>query len=156
MNRWTFLVILFIGASWTTLLFPWVVVEAESLTGAELSELIALLPALAVLMLLISLYGKARRFLLAAASMTLALVVALSLSTNFAISPASVLLQESISGIAGESSLATQNGFYLAFAALNAIASISVLALFFMKPQKRDPRAKIKHTDSRSLWEEQA
>jgi membrane-associated HD superfamily phosphohydrolase len=156
MNKWTLLTVLFIALSWTALLFPWVSVETQTLTGAELSEIIALLPALAILMLLISLYGRGRNLLLASSSLTLAVVVVLSLTTNYESTPASIALQESISGIAGESSLATRNGFYLLFAVLSSFAALSVAGLLFAKPQPKSRQHSKKDNDTRSLWEEQA
>ena len=39
MNRWVLIVVLFIAASWSLLLLPWVSIGESTLTGAEISDL---------------------------------------------------------------------------------------------------------------------
>ena len=118
MTKWVLGVVLLVAISWISLLFPWVQVQDRTLTGAELSDVLTLLPALVILILLISLYGRLVRSLRVFAAFILALSSLLSFTTDFSQSAASIALQESITGLAGESSLAVSLPTPLLFGAL--------------------------------------
>lgn len=154
MNRWTLLLTLFIAASWSLLLLPWVAVGEQSLTGAEISDLSTLLPALAILMLLISLYGKLARTLRVFAATVLGLGAFLALTTDFSNAAASIALQESITGVAGENSLGESLGTSIVFGASQIFAGLLCLALLRV-PASRKQRFDAPELDSRGLWESQ-
>lgn len=154
MTRWVLGVCLFVGISWSLLLLPWVQVQDRTLTGAELSDIVTLLPALAILTLLISLYGRLTRALRVFAALVLGLTGFLSLSTDFSISAASIALQESITGLAGESSLAVALPTPLVFGVAQIFASFMCIALLKGKVSKHVTR-NLDEPDARSLWESQ-
>jgi hypothetical protein len=156
MTKWTWLIVGAVGLSWSLLLLPWVHVGQQSRTGTELSELLALLPLLAILMFLISLYGKASQVLRIGATTALGFASFVSFTTNFVAAPASVALQESISGIAGEDTLATLGQAHLIFGASQALLAMAGLALMLANPPKRARQRKIDESDSRTIWEEQS
>ncbi len=154
MAKWTLLVVLYIGASWMLLLLPWLQVSDNSLSGAELSELLTLLPAVAILILLISLYGRLVRSLRVFAALVLVFCALLSFTTDFAKAAASIELQESLTGISGENSLAQALLTPVVFGSSQIIGSLMCLALL---KTFRDRRTKDSHpeTDSRTIWEDQ-
>lgn len=155
MNRWISLLVLYIAACWSLLLLPWVAVGEETLTGAELSDLSTLLPALAILMLLISLYGKFVKSLMLMAAVALALGAFLALSTDFSSVAASIALQESITGVAGENSLGESLATPAIFGVSQVVAGILCLALLRIPAGKRI-RSDNSEIDPRGLWESQS
>jgi hypothetical protein len=156
MSKWTWLMVGAVGLSWSLLLLPWVYVGEQSKPGTELSELLALLPLLAILMLLISLYGKAGQLLRIGAIIALGFASFISFTTNFVASPASVALQESISGIVGEDTLATLGNAHLIFGASQALLAMAGLALLLVNPPKLARQRALDESDSRTIWEEQS
>lgn len=155
MTKVTLLVVLAVSASWATLLLPWVQVGETSLSGAELSDILALLPAIAILILLISLYGRLMRLLQILASVVLGLSAYITLSTDFNESAASVALQESITGLVGESSLGNQLIAPTIFGLSQVVAALLCLSLLAIKPKSRY-RAESEELDPRGLWESQS
>ena len=155
MTKWVLGVTLLVALSWPLLLFPWVQVQDRTLTGAELSDLITLLPALAILILLISLYGRLARTLRVLAALVLGLSGILSLTTDFSRSAASIAVQESITGLAGESSLASSLLTPLVFGAAQILLSLMCLVLLRSKSSGLTPN-KFDEPDARSLWESQS
>lgn len=155
MNRWILLLIPFIAASWSLLLLPWVAVGEQTLTGAELSDLSTLLPALAILILLISLYGKLTKLLKLMSVVALWLGAYLALSTDFSTVAASIALQESITGVAGESSLGQSLATSAIFGVSQIVAGILCLALLKV-PASRGSRSDNSELDPRGLWESQS
>ncbi|MFM1994183.1 MAG: hypothetical protein RL537_872 [Actinomycetota bacterium] len=154
MAKWTLLVVLYIGASWMLLLLPWLQVSDNSLSGAELSELLTLLPTVAILILLISLYGRLVRSLRVFAALVLGFSSVLSFTTDFSKAAASIQLQESLTGISGESSLAQVLLTPVVFGSSQIIGCLMCLALL---KTYGDRKTKDSHpeTDSRTIWESQ-
>lgn len=154
MNRWVLLVVLFIAASWSLLLLPWVSIGEGTLTGTEISDLLTLLPALAILMLLISLYGRLARTLRLMSAGILGFSAYLSFSSNFAEAAASIAYQESITGVAGENSLGSALATAIVFAVSQLIASIMCLALL-RRSSTHKSKGETLEVDARGLWESQ-
>ena len=155
MTRWVFGVVLLVALGWTLLLLPWVQIRDQSLTGAELSDVITLLPALAILILLISLYGRLSKSLRVFAAFVLGLSSLLSFTTDFSKSAASIALQESITGLAGESSLAVSLPTPLLFGAVQLAICLMCLMLLRGTPNKK-VKKDLDESDPRSLWESQS
>ena len=125
------------------------------MTGAELSDVITLLPAPAILILLISLYGRLSKSLRVFAAFVLGLSGLLSFTTDFSKSAASIALQESITGLAGESSLAVSLPTALLFGAVQLTISLMCLMLLRGTPNKK-VKKDLDESDPRSLWESQS
>lgn len=155
MTRWVFGVAFLVTFSWTLLLLPWVQIQDQTLTGAELSDVITLLPALAILILLISLYGRLSKSLRVFAAFVLGLSSLLSFTTDFSKSAASIALQESITGLAGESSLAVSLPTPLLFGAVQLAICLMCLMLLRGIPSEK-VKKDLDESDSRSLWESQS
>lgn len=155
MNRWTLLLSFFVAATWSLLLLPWVAVGELTLTGAELSDVLTVLPAIAILMLLISLYGRLSRILRFLAALILGLGAYLAISTDFANTAASIALQESITGVAGEDSLGKSLETSVIFAASQLIAGLLCLALLGV-PNSQKRHSESTEMDARGLWESQS
>ncbi len=155
MTKWVLGVVLLVAISWISLLFPWVQVQDRTLTGAELSDVLTLLPALVILILLISLYGRLVRSLRVFAAFILGLSSLLSFTTDFSQSAASIALQESITGLAGESSLAVSLPTPLLFGALQLALSLMCLVLLRSIPSEKITK-EIDESDPRSIWESQS
>ena len=155
MTRWVFGVVLLVALGWILLLLPWVQIQDQTLTGAELSDVITLLPALAILILLISLYGRLAKSLRVFAAFVLGLSGLLSFTTDFSKSAASIALQESITGLAGESSLAVSLPTPLLFGAVQLTISLMCLMLLRGMPSEK-VKKDLDESDPRSLWESQS
>lgn len=155
MTRWVLGVTCLVAFSWTLLLLPWVQIQDQTLTGAELSDVITLLPALAILILLISLYGRLSKSLRVFAAFVLGLSSLLSFTTDFSKSAASIALQESITGLAGESSLAVSLPTPLLFGAVQLAICLMCLMLLRGIPSEK-VKKDLDESDSRSLWESQS
>ena len=155
MTRWVLGVAFLVAFSWTLLLLPWVQIQDQTLTGAELSDVITLLPALAILILLISLYGRLSKSLRVFAAFVLGLSSLLSFTTDFSKSAASIALQESITGLAGESSLAVSLPTPLLFGAVQLTISLMCLMLLRGMPSEK-VKKDLDESDPRSLWESQS
>jgi len=155
MTRWVLGVTCLVAFSWTLLLLPWVQIQDQTLTGAELSDVITLLPALAILILLISLYGRLSKSLRVFAAFVLGLSSLLSFTTDFSKSAASIALQESITGLAGESSLAVTLPTPLLFGAVQLAICLMCLMLLRGIPSEK-VKKDLDESDSRSLWESQS
>ena len=147
--------VLLVALGWTLLLLPWVQIQDQTLTGAELSDVITLLPALAILILLISLYGRLSKSLRVFAAFVLGLSSLLSFTTDFSKSAASIALQESITGLTGESSLAVTLPTPLLFGAVQLTISLMCLMLLRGMPSEK-VKKDLDESDPRSLWESQS
>lgn len=156
MSRWTWIATVVIGASWTLLLLPWVRVSDASLSGAELSDLLALLPGLSVLMLLIALYGRGAKVLHTMSAATLLVSAFIAFSTDFRTSPASIQVQESLSGLAGDAGLATQTIAPTFFGLSQGFAAALCLFLLTRKPGVKSENFSSDETDPRGIWESQS
>lgn len=155
MNKWTVFLAIFIAGTWSLLLLPWVVVGELTLTGTELSDVLAVLPAIAILILLISLYGRLSRTLRIMAAVVLGVSAYLALSTDFAYTAASIALQESITGVAGEDSLGQSLETSLIFGASQLMAALLSLALLRASSSAKK-RSENMELDARGLWESQS
>jgi phosphoglycerol transferase MdoB-like AlkP superfamily enzyme len=143
------------AVTWSVLLFPWIEVQGQGLTGADLNQLLVTLPGIAILISLIALYGKLTRFLVLIAGVTMLVAAAFALVNDFIQAPASLLLQESLTGIAGESSLGIETLWPIVFSIMaigSALASLIVARLPFEQSSAVDePR----DNDARTLWDDQ-
>ncbi len=156
MLRWTWITVLAIAGSWLLLLLPWVAINETTLTGAELSDLLTLAPGLAILMLVISLYGKGVRLLQVLAALTLLSSGVFALVSDFSKSPASIQAQEAISGLAGEDGLAQQLATPLFYGLGLLVVSFLCLYLFKMPVAIRKSSQTIDDGDPRGIWESQS
>ena len=155
MGRGIAVLVLFYGLTWSFLLLPWLMVGERALTGAELSQVLVSLPAVAILMALIALYRKFPRALILASVASMLLAALIAVLSDFSFAPASLELQESVTGIAGETSLGTPTFWPYVFTATSVVSillGIWVASLPVSTSVKVDePGA----NDLRSIWDEQ-
>ncbi len=156
MLKCTWIAVLAIAGSWLLLLLPWVAINETTLTGAELSDLLTLVPGLAILMLLISLYGKGTRLLQLWAALFLLACGAFALVSDFSKSPASIQAQESITGLSGENGLAQQLATPLIFGVCQLV--VGLLCIFLLKAPVtlRKASQAVDESDPRGIWESQS
>lgn len=143
--------------TWSILLTSWTVIGDKSLTGVELSQTLTLLPAIAILIALIALYRKFPRLLTVLSGLVMALAGVLAITTNFLRLPAALALQESLTGIAGDSSLGTATVFptvYAILALVSFVAAIFVSRLHFSKRPSIDDDKGL--DDLRGVWDQQS
>ncbi len=144
------------GLCWSLLLFPWVIVTDQSLTGADLNQTLVLLPAIAILTALIALYRKFPRALVMLSGLMMIMASALAVITDHSAAPQSLLLQENITGIAGENSLGQMTAWPTVFA---VCALASALVSVLVARQKYSERAKVDEaaepSDARGIWDQQ-
>ena len=156
MARGIALLSLVYGICWSLLLFPWVLVRDQSLTGADLNQTLVLLPAIAVLTALIALYRKFPRALVLLSGLMMIIASVLAVIIDHSAAPQSLLLQESITGIAGENSLGQITAWPTVFA---VFALASTLLSVLVARQKYSARAKVDEvaeaSDARGIWDEQ-
>lgn len=155
MRRFTFFAMIAAAAWWAALLPTWLVVEGRELAGVELSQTLPLLPAVSLIVLAISLYGKFSRMLLSLAALTALAGVCLALLTRWESSVAvEAILQEStgLLDAGGEVSSTFSVGLFVLLGLFS-----SVLAAFAAtRPfEKKAPVDAPEPGDSRSLWDEQ-
>jgi chromate transport protein ChrA len=137
------------------LLLPWLTIQQKSLTGAELSQILISLPAVAILLALIALYRRFSRVLVVSSGLSMLAAGILALCTNFNLSPASLQVQESVTGLAGESSLGAETtwpGVFAGLAMLSTLFSIWVATLPVSKKARVDEPGV---DDARSIWDGQ-
>lgn len=157
MTRALITLILLIGGWWSLLLLPWVTVENEALIGADLNQTMALLPAVSALSLLIALYRRLPKLLIAISSLALLSSSLLSLLGNLGGSPAVIQARERISGIAGGGDiLAAMSPTATVFGVVGLGLSMFSIALLFKNESPRITDAEESESDSRELWDEQS
>ena len=157
MTRAVLVLLLLIGAWWSLLLIEWVIVEDTGIIGAELNQTMALLPAVAALAVLMSLYRKMPRFLVALGSLSIAANSAIALLGDLTSSPAVIQAREQVSGIAGGGTVALVLSPVIYVFAISGFALALVAALLaFVKPAGRSEEAETQDLDSRDLWDEQS
>ena len=157
MTRAVLVLLLLIGAWWSLLLLEWVAVDKSGIIGAELNQTMALLPAVAALAVLMSLYRKMPRLLVALGSMAIAATSAIALLGDLATSPAVIEAREQVSGIAGGGAVALELSpvIYL-FAFSGFVLAIAAALLTFLKPGGRLVESVNQDLDARDLWDEQS
>ncbi|MDA0246894.1 MAG: hypothetical protein O3C16_01825 [Actinobacteria bacterium] len=157
MTRAVLLLLLLIGAWWSLLLLEWVAVDKSGIIGAELNQTMALLPAVAVLAVLMSLYRKMPRLLVALGSMAIAATSAIALLGDLATSPAVIEAREQVSGIAGGGAVALElSPVIYVFAFAGFTLAIAAALLIFLKPGGRSVESVNQDLDARDLWDEQS
>ena len=157
MTRAVLLLLLLVGAWWSLLLLEWVAVDKSGIIGAELNQTMALLPAVAALAVLMSLYRKMPRLLVALGSMAIAATSAIALLGDLATSPAVIEAREQVSGIAGGGAVALELSpvVYL-FAFSGFVLAIAAALLIFLKTGGRSVESVNQDLDARGLWDEQS
>jgi hypothetical protein len=144
------------GVCWSFLLFPWVLVRDQSLTGADLNQTLVLLPAISILTALIALYRKFPRALVLISGLMMITASTLAAITDHSTAPQSLLRQESITGIAGENSLGQMTAWPMVFA---VFALASALISVLVARQKYSAGARVDEvaepSDARGIWDEQ-
>ena len=157
MTRAVLVLLLLLGAWWSLLLIEWVFVENTGIIGAELNQTMALLPAVAALAVLMSLYRKMPRFLVALGSLSIAAASAISLLGDVASSPAVIQAREQVSGITGGGAVALEISPVIYVFAITGLALALMAALLvFLKPAGRSAEPETQDLDSRDLWDEQS
>ena len=157
MTRAVLVLLLLVGAWWSLLLLEWVAVDKSGIIGAELNQTMALLPAVAALAVLMSLYRKMPRLLVALGSMALAATSAIALLGNLATSPAVIQAREQVSGIAGGGAVALELSPVIYVFAFSGFAlAIAAALLIFLKPGGRSVESVNQDLDARDLWDEQS
>ena len=157
MTRAVLVLLLLVGAWWSLLLLEWVAVDSSGIIGAELNQTMALLPAVAALAVLMSLYRKMPRLLVALGSMAIAATSAIAVLGDLATSPAVIQSREQVSGIAGGGAvaLAVSPVIYVFAISGFALAVMAALLVFF-RPAGRSVESETQNLDSRDLWDEQS
>ena len=149
--------LLLVGAWWSLLLLEWVAVDSSGIIGAELNQTMALLPAVAALAVLMSLYRKMPRLLVALGSMAIAATSAIALLGDLATSPAVIEAREQVSGIAGGGAVALELSPVIYVFAFSGFAlAIAAALLIFLKPGGRSVESVNQDLDARDLWDEQS
>ena len=157
MTRAVLVLLLLIGAWWSLLLLEWVAVDSSGIIGAELNQTMALLPAVAALAVLMSLYRRMPRLLVALGSMALAATSAIALLGDLATSPAVIQAREQVSGIAGGGAVALELSPVIYVFAFSGFAlAIAAALLIFLKPGGRSVESVNQDLDARDLWDEQS
>lgn len=157
MTRAVLVLLLLIGAWWSLLLLEWVAVDKSGIIGAELNQTMALLPAVAALAVLMSLYRKMPRLLVALGSMAIAATSAIALLGDLATSPAVIEAREQVSGIAGGGAVALELSPVIYVFAFSGFAlAIAAALLIFLKPAGRSVESVNQDLDARDLWDEQS
>lgn len=157
MTRAVLVLLLLVGAWWSLLLLEWVAVDKSGIIGAELNQTMALLPAVAALAVLMSLYRKMPRLLVALGSMAIAATSAIALLGDLATSPAVIEAREQVSGIAGGGAVALElSPVVYVFAFSGFALAIAAALLIFLKPGGRSAESVNEDLDARDLWDEQS
>ena len=157
MTRAVLLLLLLVGAWWSLLLLEWVAVDKSGIIGAELNQTMALLPAVAALAVLMSLYRKMPRLLVALGSLAIAATSAIALLGNLATSPAVIEAREQVSGIAGGGAVALELSPVIYVFAFSGFAlAIAAALLIFLKTGGRSVESVNQDLDARDLWDEQS
>ena len=157
MTRAVLVLLLLVGAWWSLLLLEWVAVDKSGIIGAELNQTMALLPAVAALAVLMSLYRKMSRLLVALGSMAIAATSAIALLGDLATSPAVIQAREQVSGIAGGGAVALELSPVIYVFAFSGFAlAIAAALLIFLKPGGRSVESVNQDLDARDLWDEQS
>ena len=145
------------GLTWLLLVTDWVLVGEASLTGAELNQTLTLLPAISMLTALIALYRKFPRFLLIASGLIMGVAGYLGFTLDFEEVPASLALQESMTGIAGGSALAEVTVFPTVFSIAAIACSLLAIAVSTMRFSTRPRVDEVSSADDvRGIWDEQS
>ena len=151
------MLLLLVGAWWSLLLLEWVAVDSSGIIGAELNQTMALLPAVAALAVLMSLYRKMPRLLVALGSMAIAATSAIALLGDLATSPAVIEAREQVSGIAGGGAVALELSPVIYVFSFSGFAlAIAAALLIFLKPGGRSVESVNQDLDARDLWDEQS
>ena len=157
MTRAVLVLLLLVGAWWSLLLLEWVAVDSSGIIGAELNQTMALLPAVAALAVLMSLYRKMPRLLVALGSMAIAATSAIALLGDLATSPAVIEAREQVSGIAGGGAVALELSPVIYVFSFSGFAlAIAAALLIFLKPGGRSVESVNQDLDARDLWDEQS
>ena len=157
MTRAVLVLLLLVGAWWSLLLLEWVAVDSRGIIGAELNQTMALLPAVAALAVLMSLYRKMPRLLVALGSLAIAATSAIALLGDLATSPAVIEAREQVSGIAGGGAVALELSPVIYVFAFSGFAlAIAAALLIFLKPGGRSVESVNQDLDARDLWDEQS
>ena len=157
MTRAVLVLLLLIGAWWSLLLLEWVAVDSSGIIGAELNQTMALLPAVAALAVLMSLYRKMPRLLVALGSMAIAATSAIALMGDLATSPAVIEAREQVSGIAGGGAVALElSPVIYVFGISGFVLAIAAALLIFLKPVGRSVESVHQDLDAKDLWDEQS
>jgi hypothetical protein len=134
-----------------------VTVDKSGINGAELNQTMALLPAVAALAVLMSLYRRMPRLLVALGSMAIAATSAIALLGDLATSPAVIEAREQVSGIAGGGAVALEPSPVIYVFAFSGFAlAIAAALLIFLKPGGRSVESVNQDLDARDLWDEQS
>lgn len=138
----------------------WLNVGDEQLTGSQLNNALNLLPAISLIMLLISAYKRFQRSLWLASGVSSGLVSLVVFVSDFSASPAVVAVLQTMTGIQNATPADAGITLNLGIAAwLSAGLSIVALlaSLFFAISNKQAAASKRaeQSTDNRSLWDEQ-
>jgi len=117
----------------------------------------ALLPAVAALAVLMSLYRKMPRLLVALGSMAIAATSAIALLGDLATSPAVIEAREQVSGIAGGGAVDLELSPVIYLFAFSGFAlAIATALLIFLKPGGRSVESVNQDLDAKDLWDEQS
>lgn len=157
MTRAVLVLLLLVGAWWSLLLVEWVAVDSSGIIGADLNQTMALLPAVAALALLMSLYRKMPRLLVALGSLAIAATSAIALLGDLASSPAVIEAREQVSGIAGGGAVTLEMSPVIYVFGLCGLAlSLAAAILIFVRPGGRSVETENQELDARDLWDEQS
>lgn len=149
---------------WISINFNWVQVGEKSFTGAALSPALNLLPAIALLMLFISIYGRLVRLLLLLISGFSAYGAAASLTTTWLAAPAISAEFERLTGIAGgdhtQLGISAELTLWPQFSGALALITAAVALWILLTGRRASTQSKNSETpeevlDNRALWDQQ-
>ena len=148
---------LFIGAIWwSLLLLPWVSVEGSEIAGVDLSQTLTLLPAIYLLAVAISLYGKGRAALAFTATGSALAASWLAAFSDWRSAAAVESVSQDLTGIVGaEIVLVTSVSAYV-FSVLGIVLAVLGALGAVSKAKSRSKETNLDNDgDSRSMWDEQ-
>jgi len=145
---------------WITVNVGWLQVGSEQITGSQLNNALNLLPAISLIMLLISAYKRFQRSLWLASGLSSGLVAVIVFFSDFSKSPAVVKVLEAMTGIQNATPADAGISISLGAAAwISAGISLAALAasIYFVikKPAHSVVAKQEQSADNRSLWDEQ-
>lgn len=151
--------LLLIAISWILANTAWLSIGDQQLTGTEISQLLNLLPAIALLLIFIASYQRLAAVLNSLAAVSMFIFGLIALASDFDSSAAAIAIYESISGIQGagpgDVDVLTEQSISNLIAAATALGAGLLLLFGALKPAPRNVIRRQVEEDNRALWDEQ-
>lgn len=157
-RRFTLLAAIVTGLWWALLLPAWVETSGAQVAGTEINRTVVLIPGIALLLALISLYGKLSRSLLTGAALAVLGTSIWIITADFGTAPKVIELQEQASGVLGGTGEYSIGVMPWIFAGVGIALSVLYILAALARREKRST-VDSKPTDSedpRFIWDEQS